>query len=171
MKRILLISFLAFVISICSCNKDSHPENTFLAEKTKQELFSKLAKDPVFIEFRNTTVDLTMALFKTTKDGGKIDTAKLNNSTETDLVKKLSNSGVTNPEQIKKLSNKQVSLMKQLLSKYPPISKIPMSDWSRFIESQNKALIKERMSANNNQTISTATHSSTHQPPASSTHR
>jgi hypothetical protein len=149
--RIFFANLLAvFMIVASACNKDSHQEKSVLKYKEQEVLFAKLVKEPLFHEFRDATIDLTFAMYKTTKQGVKVDSMKLKDNSEKDFVKRLTNAGVVNAEELKNLSNKQVGLMKQLMEKYPEIRKVPIADWNRFFASQNNPQIKQRMSSKQN---------------------
>lgn len=128
----------------------THQEKSVLNYKEQQVLFAKLAKDPLFIDYIDATWELTFSFSKTRRDGEKVDSIKMKDNSEKDFVKKLTNAGVVNAEQIKDLSNKQVGLMRQLMDKYPGIRKVPISDRNTFFQSQHAPRAKEKMSAKQN---------------------
>jgi len=124
---------MVFIIVASACNKDSHQEKSVLNYKEQEVLFAKLANEPLFHEFRRATTELTMALGKTAKQGRKVDTIKLKNNSEKDFVKKLTDAGIVNAEELRDLSNKQVGLMRQLMEKYPEIRKVPDANWPGYL--------------------------------------
>jgi hypothetical protein len=149
--RILFANLLlVFFIVAIACNKDTHQEKAVLNYKEREVLFAKLASEPLFNDYRKATTELTMALGKTAKQGGKVDTVKLKDNNEKDFVKKLTNAGVVNAEELRDLSNRQVGLMKQLMAKYPEIRKVPISDWNAFFQSQSYSDMKKRMAPKQN---------------------
>lgn len=149
--RILFANLLTvFFIVAIACNKDTHQEKSVLNYKEQEVLFEKLAREPLFHEFRKATIDLVNSFSKTMKAGGRVDSMKLKDNSEKDIVKKLTDAGVVNAEEIKDLSNKQVGLMKQLMEKYPEIRKVPIADWNSFFQSQYMPHKKDRIPAKQN---------------------
>lgn len=135
--RIVVNLLAVFTIVAIACNKDSYQQKSVLNHKEQEVLFAKLVKDPLYWDLRKATTDLVFSYSKTMRAGVKVDSMKLKDTTEKDIVKRLKNAGTINAEEIRDLSNKQVGLMRQLMEKYPEIRKVPYSDWNTFNQSQS----------------------------------
>lgn len=150
MKAFTFLSMLLYLIFPSSCNKDTHPEKTFLTVKEQQKLFAQLTDDETFKQFKRTTIALTLEMFKTSRElSGNIDTVKLWNNGSS-FSERLGSAGVRNPQAIIDLSNEQIRLMTQLMKKYPLIKKVPIVNWNNFIEKENKTAMLSVLAKSNN---------------------